>query len=108
MSARVGKMFVGGPRAKPKAKAKAKARAKPDVRPKKLTLYLGWDGAYVLSKHPLSVHIDNSEGTGLKYLSTGVMHSIADLGAEGRVVFGDLKLKQYEVVKVELTIRKAR
>lgn len=79
------------------------ARAK--ARPKKFELYLGWDGAYVLSKHPLTVHIDNHDGDRLRYLSTGVMHSIADLGPEGRVVFGDLKLKKWEVVKLDIAIK---
>lgn len=74
---------------KPRKKAKRKVR-----------FYLGWDGSYVLSKFPLTVHVDKSADN-TKYLSTGEMFSIDDIGPDS-LVFRDLKLKKFEVIRVEL------
>lgn len=77
-------------------------RPRASRRPKKLTLYLGWDGSYVLSKYPFHV-ADDGEGP---FLSTNRKHSILDVSdTEARCVFGTLRLKKFEVVKIELTVR---
>ena len=66
------------------------------------TLYLGWDGSYVLSHSPLVKKLDH----GSPYLSPrkGQCLDIQD----GAIVFASLGLKKYEVVKLTISVEACR
>jgi hypothetical protein len=76
-------------------------KAKTKTRPRKLKLFVGWDGAWVMSK-PMVVRVDN----GFKFITSDVALSIVDIGEQGHAIFGDLKLKKYEVVQLSITASK--
>lgn len=68
-----------------------------------MRLYLGYDGAYVLSRYKLTVHNDGE----CDFLSTAKTNSIVDVGCSG-ILFGKLKLKMYEVVKLDVKVKRRR
>lgn len=73
---------------------------------KKHVVYLGWDGAYVMSRLPLVVKHDKHND--LPYLAHKGRrkYQTFDMGREGQIVFGHLKLKMFEVVKIEFATAK--
>ena len=62
-------------------------------------IYLGWDGSYVLSMHPLEVCMDGE----FPFLSPVKGHCI-DV-SDGELVFGHLKLKKFRVVQIALYVK---
>lgn len=72
---------------------KRKTRSKPR------TLYLGFDGAYVLSRLPLKKFKDPNGSC--EFLATGRKFSCFDVQPdEGKIAFGHLRLKEFQVVKL--------
>jgi hypothetical protein len=62
-------------------------------------IYLGFDGAYVLSTRPLKVFDDGSG----PFLATGHKLSCVDIQrTDGRAAFGHLRLKKFQVVKLKV------
>ncbi len=72
---------------------------------KKRTIYLGFDGAYVLSLLPIVKKYDGKQ----PYLAHKgrKRYQTLDVGVEGHVVFGDLGLEPFEVVKLEVSVGKS-
>ncbi len=70
---------------------------------KKLRLYLGYDGSYVLSKYKLKKFKDVEND----YLATGRKHSCVDISeSDMRILLGRRKpLKMWEVVRLEITVK---
>ncbi len=69
---------------------------------RKITVYLGWDGAYVMSRKRLYKLRDGScyfLGTKCK-----ARYQCVDMGTDGGVLFGALGLKKYEVVKLRIEV----
>lgn len=71
----------------------------------KRVLYLGWDGSYVLSRNRLYRRRSGDR----EYLIPDRLAGLLDLGgigvAAGCSLFGGLKLKMFEVVRMEITTR---
>ena len=71
----------------------------------KRILYLGWDGSYVLSRHRLHKLWDASgQNHYLAPIAKGA--KCIDIGDDGAIAFGNLKLKKFEVVRLEITARR--
>lgn len=70
-----------------------------------MRLYLGFDGAYVLSRYPL--HISNAGE--VPFLVASRKLSCVDIQpSEARAVLGKLKLKKFEVVELRVSARRAK
>jgi hypothetical protein len=74
-----------------------------------LTLYLGFDGAYVLSRYPLKRVTGDADSVG-DFLSGTRKSSCFDVQPSEAVTIGltSLKLKKYEVVKLKIEATKPR
>jgi len=71
-------------------------------KPKHVTVYLGWDGSWVLSRHPLKVCGKDDDNP---FLATGHRYSVVDIQEyEGRPLFRGLKLKKYETVRLRIEV----
>lgn len=65
------------------------------------TLYIGYDGSYVMSWHKM---YKMKDGEGNYYLGTKTKKrpSMVDVGLEGKCVFGAFKLKEWQVIAIKL------
>ncbi len=70
-----------------------------------MKLYLGYDGAYVLSKMPL-VKETNDEGQEFLTYVGRKKFQMVDLDRDGRMLFGHLKLKKFEVVQLSVKTKR--
>lgn len=70
-----------------------------------MKLWVGWDGSWVVARTKLVAQWDGET----KYLAPRRGQCL-DLGYSGDMgmLFGRLRLKMYEVVRVDVTIRKAK
>lgn len=69
---------------------------------KKHTIYVGFDGAYVMSRLPI-VKKRSDAGPYLAHEGRKKYQTV-DLADSARVLFGHLKLRMFEVVKMEMTV----
>jgi hypothetical protein len=67
-------------------------------------LWVGWDGSWVLSRQKLVVQHDGD----VKYLAprVGMCMDLGD-GYAPQTLFGHLRLKKYDTVRVDVTVRRA-
>lgn len=68
-----------------------------------MTLYLGFDGDYVLSRTKLYKHKDWDARHSWHYLAPRRGKCVSISEYEARKILGPLKLKKFEVVKLAVT-----